>query len=339
MPAFKDFFSIGARLAATLLNAWCSLALLYAPNGPNQATMVLAGLCFVVSTALVWNRRGRAQRYARPALLGIWTSVITWFLWLPAPKESDWLPECQVAPTVEIQGDQVSVHGVRDFLWTSSQHSQHRWLDQQVNLSQLRRADIFLSFWGPQRICHTFVSFGFERPNQPMDYLAVSIEVRKHQGQSYSPLGSLFRQFPLIYIWARETDVVGVRTNFRDEQVYRYRLQVPQAWLRQVFLRYAEETNRLAAHPRWYNAITSNCGIDILRTVWGDRIRLIPSLDQLSNGMWEAQAYSQGRLEPRLPFEELRGLANISRLAQQASPQDFSQKIRRQDVWLKPRQP
>jgi hypothetical protein len=59
-----------------------------------------------------------------------------------------------------------------------------------------------------------------------------------------------------------------------------------------------------------------------------------PSKQQLFNGLWEQQAYDEGRLDRTLPFEQLRTRANISRDAQQATLAEFSQAIRRNTVWL-----
>jgi len=274
------------------------------------------------------------RRVRRIWLLAAWAAVIGWFLLVPAPSQADWSPETQVAPQVEVIGKLVKVRGIRDFHWRGPSEFEAAWVDKTFDLSRLRGADFFLSFWGPKRICHTFVSFAFERPEGGLEHVAVSIEVRKKVGQTYSPVGSLFRQFTLIYVWATETDVVRVRTNFRDEQVYRYAVRLEPEQLRQAFLNYAQQTQNLHDHPRWYNAVTSNCGIDILRTVWGNQIRTIPTLAQLSNGLWESQAYADGRLDRSVPFEELRARANICKEAQAAGLADFSQAIRKNTVWV-----
>ena len=36
-------------------------------------------------------------------------------------------------------------------------------------------------------------------------------------GEGFAPLASLFKQFELIYVVGDERDLVGVRTNYRDE--------------------------------------------------------------------------------------------------------------------------
>jgi hypothetical protein len=64
------------------------------------------------------------------------------------------------------------------------------------------------------------MSWGFEGDQ----YVAISIETRKAKGEEYSALRGFFRQYELIYVVADERDVVRLRTNYRGEDVYLYRL-------------------------------------------------------------------------------------------------------------------
>ncbi len=69
------------------------------------------------------------------------------------------------------------------------------------------------------------MSWGFEGDQ----YLAISIETRKEKGEQYSALRGFFRQYELTFVVADERDVVRLRTNFRGEDVYVYRLDAPPA--------------------------------------------------------------------------------------------------------------
>jgi hypothetical protein len=111
--------------------------------------------------------------------------------------------------------------------------------------------DLFLSFWGPTEIAHTIISWEFDdgRP------LAISIETRKAKGESYSTLRGFFRQYELYYVVADERDLVGLRTNYRGEQVYLYRIRIPIQQARALLIDYLTKVNRLADHPQWYNAL------------------------------------------------------------------------------------
>jgi hypothetical protein len=332
-------------LATAGVGAWSVLALGYAPSGPSAATVAVAGgLTCVLVTAMVMARRARSARrrwIARTAMVAACAAVIGWFLVVPPPADADWLPECAEAPTVEWGEGTVTVRGIRDFGYrTSDTDAEPRWVDRTFELDRIRTADLIFSSWGPKLICHTFVSFGFERPDGGMEHVAVSIEVRKRKGQSYSAIGGMFRQFTLIYVWATERDVVGVRAKFRGEDLRRYRLAMPPEEVRVLFERYAIETEALARHPRWYNAVTQSCGVDIMRTAWGDRMPLFPPLRMLLNGTWEERAWEDGRLDRTRSFEAVRAEANITADARDAPPDEgFGAAIRRRDVVMEVRAP
>ena len=70
--------------------------------------------------------------------------------------------------------------------------------------------------------------------------LCFSIELRKEQGESYSAIGGLYRQYELIYIAADERDVIRVRTNYRkgSEDTYLYRTSIARGEGRERFLEY-----------------------------------------------------------------------------------------------------
>ena len=326
-----------------ILTGWCVLAIAWAPQGPGPWTWSVAagfGILCVAAAAGPLPPIARA-RPSRWVILGaLWAAVIAWFWFLPAPADDRWLPDVREMPTFTVHGTEVTVSGIRNFRYgTSDTDFQEVWVERRYDLQRLRTADLFFSFWGPELICHNFVTFGFEKPDGGMDYLAVSIEARKRVGQEYSAVGGLFRQFTLCYVWADERDVVRVRTNFRGEHVHRWRVEASPENARILFERYMIDTTELHAHPRWYNAVTQSCGIDILRTAWGQAIPLIPSPRLLLNGTWERQAWEAGRIEPALPFDDAIRMADITEDARTAGIREFSQAIRRRDPLLRMQPP
>ncbi|MEI8190532.1 MAG: DUF4105 domain-containing protein, partial [candidate division NC10 bacterium] len=138
-----------------------------------------------------------------------------------------------------------------------------------------------------------------------------------------------FRQYELYYVVADERDVIRLRSNYRGERVYLYRLRVRPEAARALLLDYLQEVNRLAAAPRWYNAMTHNCTTAIRSHAqhvaagrpWDWRI--------LANGRVDELGYEQGRLDTTLPFAELKARSDITEKAKaaEAAP-DFSRRIR-----------
>lgn len=330
---------VGALLPFTVLSGWCTAALAWAPGGPGLTTFAmaaaLAGGCILVAFGpMPAAARGMAARAA--LITGLWAAVIAWFLLVPAPADAEWQPDVAQQPDFEIAGDLVTVSGIRHFRYGASDAEfTPAWDDRTFDLRRVRTVDLFFSFWGPTLICHNFVSFGFERPDGGMDHVAVSIEARKRRGQQYSAIGGLFRQFTLAYVWADERDVVGVRARQRGEHLRRYRVRARPENVRILFERYMAATMELSSQPRWYNAITQNCGIDILRTAWGQRMPLFPSPRLLLNGTWEEDAWKEGRIFPPASLEEALRAADITEDARNASDADFSQAIRRRDAEIR----
>ena len=143
---------------------------------------------------------------------------------------------------------------MRNFKYRSESDYEQRWETRSSDLDRIRAVDLFLSFWGPTHIAHTIVSWKFD-DGQP---LAISIETRKEKGESYSALRGFFHQYELYYAVADERDLIGLRTNYRGEQVFLYRMQLPRR-RRALLVDYLDEINRLADHPRWSKALTQNC--------------------------------------------------------------------------------
>jgi hypothetical protein len=168
------------------------------------------------------------------------------------------------------------------------------------------------------------MSFGFDGAN----YLAISIETRKSKGEDYSAIKGFFKQYELVYVVADERDVVRLRTNYRGEDVYLYRLRASPALAREVLLDYLKEVNRLADRPQWYNALTHNCTTAVRGHVqpyapsaWSWKVYL--------NGFLDEMIYERGVVDTTLTLEVLRERSRINTRAKIADRDpEFSQKIR-----------
>src|SRR6476659_6267435 len=87
--------------------------------------------------------------------------------------------------------------------------------------------------------------------------LSISIETRPEVGEGFAPVASLFNQVELIYVVGDERDLVRVRTNYRGEPVYLYRLNTSAEEAHRLLLVYLARINELAAHPEFYNLLTT----------------------------------------------------------------------------------
>ncbi|HLS87795.1 MAG TPA: DUF4105 domain-containing protein [Burkholderiales bacterium] len=303
-----------------LLLAWGALAVYFMNEGPLGAALAAGFLAF--GAWALWLTRRRAARVALAvALLG----VAAWLLTLAPSHEREWRPEVAVMPRAFVDGDRVRITGVRNFDYRSQDDFTVRYQEREVRLSHLVALDFFLSYWRPGPVGHTFLSFVFD--DAPP--LTISIETRPEVGETFDPLGSLFRKFELIYVVGEERDLVRVRTNYRDEEVYLYRLRTSAENARRLFLVYLERINELADRAEFYHLLSNSCTINIVR--YANRLGRTGGFDprHLLNGWSDRYLYDAGVLDPGLSFDELRARAHINNAAHAAGDgADFSTRIR-----------
>jgi hypothetical protein len=303
--------------------AWAALALwLDGPQSRALAGTLAIGLVIVIALSLA---------LIRPLLRGLAISalpivaVALWWSSIPPSNTRDWTPDVARTARATFDGSHVTIQNIRNFNYRSENDYDQRWETRTYDLDHIQGVDLFVSFWGPTEIAHTIVSWDFGDGQ----HLAISIETRKEKGESYSALRGFFRQYELYYVVADERDLVGLRTNYRGEQVYLYRIRVPPAQARALLVDYLDEVNSLADHPEWYNALTQNCTTAIRGHT--QHIGAAGSLDWriLVNGHLDELLYERGQIDTTLPLADLKARSNITDKAKAAddSP-DFSAKIR-----------
>lgn len=309
--------------ALLLLNLW-AVAAIYVDCRIAALRLPLAVIYVaVLISLLIWVKRWTAL-----ACFGCFCVVLVWWLMLKPTNEADWRADVARTAWADIDGDQVTVHNVRNCDYRSETEYSNCWTDRSFDLSQLRGVDFFFVNWGIPWIGHPIVSFDFGHGR----HLAFSIEARYKDGQTYSSFLGFFRQYALIFVAADERDVIRLRTNFRkDEEVYMYRTNVPPEIARKLFLTYVAHLNRLKDHPEWYNAVTKNCTTTIDDEISQDLPDPKPwTYRLLLNGTLDDLLYERGRLVTGgLPFPELKQREHINPYAHTVgeSP-DFSTLIR-----------
>ena len=297
------------------LLGWMALAIYFDFSllGPPWLRAWVAVLVPVAAVVALWFVRPR--RWALVGILGAFVVVLVTWLAIPPSNEGDWQPDVKTLAFADIQGDRVIVHNVRNAEYRTETDYTVRLEDRALDLSKLRSLDFFLITWGSPLIAHTIMSWGFEGDQ----YLAISIETRKKNGQQYSALRGFFRQYELVFVVADERDVVRLRTNFRGEDVHVYRLDASPALARMLLLRYFEEINQLRTRPQWYNALTDNCTTAIQRLARSDARRSWWSWKLFLNGYLDELAYDIGAIDRSLPFPVLKAKSYINERAKAAN--------------------
>ena len=122
---------------------------------------------------------------------------------------------------------------------------------------------------------------------------------------------------------------IGLRTIYRGEQGLLYSIQVPRRRGGLCCLTILNEGNRLADHPRWYNALIQNCTTTIREHALKAGGEGRSDWRLLANGHVDQLLYERRQISTDLPFTSLRAQSNITERAKAAddSP-DFCTRIR-----------
>ena len=216
---------------------------------------------------------GAAVGFAWPVLLtgALALALLIWLtlrhLSLRPSNDRSWVNDNERMATADFNGDEVTIRNVRDFNWRSTRDFDERWIDVKVNLDKISKIWFVLEYFDPSKrqMAHTIMSFETEDGER----LACSIEVRREKGERYHPLKGMFRQYELIYVWATERDVIGVRTRCRKKSVTHLfeAVVLGPGNERRMIESYLRRTNKLSEDPEWYNTITNTCTTNIVRHV------------------------------------------------------------------------
>lgn len=247
---------------------------------------------------------------------------------LEPSHDRDWSPTHDVLPEVDFDGDYLHVRNIRNFRHYTDHDYAIDYYDRTYRLSDVRTVDFIVTPFDPsQLMAHTMLSFGFADGA----YLVASVEVRLEKHETYSPTLGAMRQFELMYVLADERDVILLRADVRNNDVYVYRSTASPAQARDLLLDVMTRVNEVHDYPEFYDTLTNNCTTNIVRHINNLSPGKIPyDMKVLLPGLSPQLAYDLGLLDQRIPFEELKRKANVSPMARRYrdSP-DFSQKIRR----------
>lgn len=325
----KNKLVVAARVLGSvvlsLLAAWGGLALWFQLPAPRLAMLAVVALwgAASIATLVFWWRR-RNARVALPWLIAL-IALLGWWSTLRPTHDRVWADDVARMVTGDVRGSVVTLDQVRNFDWRSDTDYTARWEKREYDLNRLRSVDVAMSYWMGPAIAHTLVSFGFADGR----YLTFSIEIRKERSESFDAIAGFFKRFETVLIAADERDILRVRTNVRDEDMYLYRLKIPQEAMRSLFLQYLEEGAQLKREPRFYNTLTANCTTIIFEMAR----RIDPGLPLdwrlLASGYLDRYLFDIGALAGVQDFEALRRNAHITARALAADKaEDFSDRIR-----------
>jgi len=302
-------------LCLTSTTAWAALAVYYGDSRSDTVLLVLSivvaliGLTAVIALLFIPSMRNRLLSIH----VVVFLVVLIWWFNIQPSNDRHWQTDVSKLAYASTESDLVTVHNIRNFSYHSEFDYYPDYYDKTFDLKKLEGVDLFAVYWMGPAIAHVILSFDFGEN----DHLAISIEARKEEGESYSTIKGFFRQFELMYIVADERDLIGLRTNYRQdppEQVYRYRIKAPKENIKRIFLEYINSINALYEKPAFYNTLLANCTILIWLQGKRDPGDLPFSWQILLPGYLPEYLYESGRLDQQLSFAELRDHAYVNPL-------------------------
>jgi hypothetical protein len=323
----RRFVARAATLTAALVLAagwiWCLLSLWLHPEWPRVARTGASIAWIAASGVGWWFLRGR--RFAAAVFAGWLVVAVGWSFVAPS-NERVWSPDQERLPRVTLDGDTITIDNLRDATYRSRTDYDVDWIRDSFDLRTLSSLDFVLEPLGSRAVAHTFLTFGFEDGR----HVAISVEIRKERGERYSPLTGLFRHFEIVYVVGTERDLIGLRANVREHDVYLFPIRADRKRIRELFVSMLERADRLRDEPEFYNSLTNTCFSSIIdhvnelveEPIRFDRRVLLPGYaDEL---LFERRAVDfAGSLE-----EARRAFRVNDRAAFGASSVDWSRQIR-----------
>lgn len=254
--------------------------------------------------------------------------AVAWAVRHPS-HDRNWAMEQSIFPHAVFDGSRVTIRGIRNFRWTGAAAYTPAWEERSYDLDQVATAWYVLvpfseKFRGP---AHAFVSFGFEDGR----YLAISVEARREVGESYGVVAGVFRRYELIYVVGDEQDLIGRRAVFDDDEVFLYPVRATREAARAVLVAMLERANQLHRQPEFYNTLTNNCTLNLVRHVNQLSPGLVPTASWriILPGYSDAVVHRLGLIDSTGSVPDIRARFRINARATAAlgSP-DFSRLIR-----------
>jgi hypothetical protein len=327
----RRLLAVVALLALAALWLWDVGALAFSPYATG-AWRTASAVAFALGIPLLaWA----LHRHARWPVRAVYASLLAlcgvpllgWLVLLQPSNQRSWSVDQDRLPHAQLAGGQLRLQNVRNFTWRSTTDFDPAWETRRYDLDRLARAWFVVEpFTGFPGAAHAFLSFEFDDG----EFLAVSVEIRKEVGESFSVLRGLYRNYELMYVFGDERDLVWLRSGPRGDVVYLYPLRGGAPVARAMLLDVLQRANALHQAPEFYHSLANTCMTNVARHANRVRPGLVPfSWHLLLPGHADERALALGLIDFDGTMEQARARFRINERAQRAvGAADFSRRIR-----------
>jgi hypothetical protein len=247
---------------------------------------------------------------------------------LQAPLSNKaWRADLAILPFAEFLGSDIVIHDVRNCRYRTEDDYDVRHYDLRFALDDVKTVDfIVVPFKDAPLLAHTMLSFGLKDGR----HFCISVEARLEEGEVYSPSAGSLRRYELAYIIGDENDLIPLRTEVRNVDVYLYPANATPDQVQDLLVDMLARTNKLYREPEFYDTLTNNCTtniVDHVNRLKPGKVGIDPRV--LLPGHSDRLAFELGLLKVTGSFEDMKVKSRINVLAAiyRDDPQ-FSQKIR-----------
>ena len=238
---------------------WALLALWYFDLWPRWVRVPVA-ILWAVAVIVIFSLMPQTGATA-VAACGVLLISLAWTFVRPS-NERNWTRDQTRMPFANFEADVVDIQHVRYATYRNTDDYDVRWSTKRYDLNAIRTVDFlvepFAAWRGP---AHTLLTFGFSDG----EHVAISVEIRKEQGETFSPLKGLFKQYEIMYVIGDEQDLIGLRANVRRNPVYLFPIRATKEQVRALFVSMLQRANQLRKQPQFYNTLANNCITNIIR--------------------------------------------------------------------------
>ncbi len=249
-----------------ILVAWIAWGALILGHGMTDRPVLGYPLAAIWCALFLSGARSRGRNRRWLAIASTASLVVAGFWMLASPShDRDWVPDQAKLPVVSIDGDTVEIENVRNARYRSTTDFDLVWESRTYDLREVQSVDFVVEpFDGEWRgSAHTFLSWRFSDGR----YLAISAEIRREQGEKFSPWSGLVRRFELMLVIGDEQDLIALRLNHRRNPVHIYRSNATPEQSRRLLVALLERAIAISARPEFYNTATNNCTTCIIEPV------------------------------------------------------------------------
>jgi len=271
------------------------------------------------------------RRIALPAgTLALLLIITVWFVLRQPSHDRNWADDVAVLARTTIEGDTLTIDGVRNFVRFPDGQYTERWETRSYDLRRLRGVDLMVEpFAATDAVAHTMLSFDFGDDGR----FILSIEARKEKGGSYGPVAGALRQYELIYTFLDERDALLVRA-YAGARLYCYPARSRPDRLRRFLSTMCDAANEVQDAPQFYHIINDNCTTVWLKhlanTIQDDDIFFNPII--VLNGRIGWLLHNEGVLDTELAYDEAKERFRIDqRVLEHADHPNLSVIIRQPD--------